>query len=64
MFDQDGADDRLKAWVEKHRGRRLSFVYERGRQSRLQSLLPVDARATFKPIDETNNKFSLAVADL
>jgi 4-amino-4-deoxy-L-arabinose transferase-like glycosyltransferase len=64
VFDQEGADDRLKTWIEHHRGRRAFFLYERFQQARIQGLLPVEARGSFQVVDEQNNKFSLAQADL
>jgi hypothetical protein len=39
-------------------------MYERGREARLRSLLPDTARSSWKVLDERNNKFSLAQADL
>jgi 4-amino-4-deoxy-L-arabinose transferase-like glycosyltransferase len=64
VFDQDGADDKLKEWISHHRGRRAFFLFERFQQARLQGLLPPEARGTFQVIDTQNNKFSLAQADL
>ncbi|HMF44509.1 MAG TPA: glycosyltransferase family 39 protein [Polyangia bacterium] len=64
VFDQEGADDKLKDWISRHRGRRTFFLYERFQQARLQGLLPPEARGSFHVIDEQNNKFSLAQADL
>jgi len=64
VFDQEGADDKLKSWIEHHRGRRAFFLYERFQQARLQGLLPPEARGSFHVVDEQNNKFSLAEADL
>jgi hypothetical protein len=64
VFDQDGADDRLKDWMSRHRGRRAFFLYERFQQARLQGLLPAEARGSFHVVDEQNNKFSLAQVDL
>lgn len=64
VFDQDGADERLKEWLTRHRGHRQFFLYERGQQGRVQSLLPPEARASFRVIDDTNNKFSVAEAVL
>jgi hypothetical protein len=64
VFDQDGADDRLKEWLGKHKGSRQFFMYERGQQGHLQGLLPPEARASFKVLDSQNNKFSVAQADL
>jgi 4-amino-4-deoxy-L-arabinose transferase-like glycosyltransferase len=60
VFDQDGADDKLKEWITHHRGRRHFFLYERGQQEHIKSLLPPESRDSFKPIDSLNNKFSLA----
>jgi 4-amino-4-deoxy-L-arabinose transferase-like glycosyltransferase len=64
VFDQDGADDRLKDWVSRHRGRRTYFLYERHQESRIKNLLPAEARGSFNVVDQQNNKFSLARADL
>jgi 4-amino-4-deoxy-L-arabinose transferase-like glycosyltransferase len=64
VFDQDGADDRLKEWLVHHRGHRQYFLYERGQHAHVQSLLPAEARGSFHVVDETNNKFTLARADL
>jgi 4-amino-4-deoxy-L-arabinose transferase-like glycosyltransferase len=64
VFDQDGADEKLKEWISRHRGRRHFFLFERGQLGHLQQMLPLEAQPTFKVIDETNNKFSVAQADL
>jgi 4-amino-4-deoxy-L-arabinose transferase-like glycosyltransferase len=64
VFDSDGADDKLKDWLGHHRGHRQFFIFERGQQPHLQSLLPPEARASFQVIDGRNNKFSVAQADL
>jgi 4-amino-4-deoxy-L-arabinose transferase-like glycosyltransferase len=64
VFDQEGADEKLKDWIGHHRGHRHFFIFERGQQSRLQGLLPPEARASFEVIDSHNNKFSVAKADL
>ena len=64
VFDMEGADDKLKAWVASHRGRRVYFMFERGRQARLQALLPPESRASFTIIYDTNNKFSIAYAEI
>jgi 4-amino-4-deoxy-L-arabinose transferase-like glycosyltransferase len=64
VFDQEGADDRLKSWLERHRGRRVFFLFERYQQGRILNDLPADARASLRIVDQTNNKFSLAQADL
>lgn len=64
VFDMDGADEKLTEWLSKHRGQRVFFIFERGRQGRLQSLLPEGTRGTFTVLDDHNNKFSLAQADI
>ncbi len=64
VFDQDNADDELKIWVDRHRGRRVFFLYERTRLGRLQNLLPDASRPSFKVIHDHNNKFSVAHVDL
>ncbi len=64
VFDMESADEKLKEYLTSHRGRRHYFMFERGRQGRLQSLLPADAQRSFAVIYDTNNKFSVAYADL
>jgi hypothetical protein len=60
VFDMDGADDKLKEWINRHRGRRHFFIYERGQHEHIKSLLPPESRDSFRVLDSTNNKFSLA----
>ena len=60
VFDQNGADEEMKAWIANHRGRRVFIIFERGRQSHVQQLLPPESRSTFKVLYHKNNKFSLA----
>ena len=60
VFDQDNADDDMKNWIANHRGRRVFIIYERGRQSHVQQLVPAETRSSFKVLYEKNNKFSLA----
>jgi 4-amino-4-deoxy-L-arabinose transferase-like glycosyltransferase len=64
VFDMEEADQKLQDWIANHRGRRVYFIYERGRQPRLQTLLPVETRSSFTVIYEENNKFSVAYADI
>ena len=64
VFDTGNADQDLQTWVERHRGRRVFFIFERARQSRLVSLLPAEARGSFKVIHDLNNKFMTAHADI
>ena len=64
VFDQEGADDHLKEWIAHHRGRRAFFIFERHQQTRISQDLPPEVRPSFQIVDDTNNKFSLAQADL
>ncbi|HEY0705955.1 MAG TPA: glycosyltransferase family 39 protein [Polyangia bacterium] len=64
VFDMEAADEKLKEWISNHRARRVYFMFERGRQARLQSLLPPEARGSFTVIYDKNNKFSVAYAEL
>jgi 4-amino-4-deoxy-L-arabinose transferase-like glycosyltransferase len=64
VFDQEGADDHLKEWIAHHRGRRAFFIFEHHQQTRISQDLPPEVRPSFLIVDETNNKFSLAQADL
>jgi 4-amino-4-deoxy-L-arabinose transferase-like glycosyltransferase len=64
VFDQDTADEKLKTWAANHRGHRAFFIFEHYQQARVAGDLPQEARASFKVIDDSNNKFSLAQADL
>ena len=64
VFDQEGADDHLKAWLQRHRGRRTFFLFERYQKGHIQDQLPPEARGSFRVVDELNDKISLAQADL
>jgi 4-amino-4-deoxy-L-arabinose transferase-like glycosyltransferase len=64
VFDMETADEKLGEYIKSHRGRRIYFIFERGRQGRLQSLLPPESRSSFTVIYDTNNKFSVAFADI
>ncbi len=64
VFDQDGADEKLKDWIARNRGHRHFFLFERGQQQHLRQLLPPESQASFQVLDETNNKFSVAHVDL
>ena len=61
----DGADEKLQA-LDRHAtaAGAIYFIFERGRQSRLQSLLPAETRGSFKVIYDANNKFSVAYAEI
>jgi 4-amino-4-deoxy-L-arabinose transferase-like glycosyltransferase len=64
VFDQEGADEKLKEWIGRNRGHRTFFLFEHGQRGHLQQLLPLEAQSSFKVIDDKNNKFSVAQADL
>ncbi len=64
VFDMETADEKMVEWFGNHRGNRVFFIYERGRQGHLQGLLPAETRASFQILYDTNNKFSVAQADL
>ena len=64
VFDQEAADEHLKEWIAHHRGRRAFFIFEHYQQNRISQDLPPEARSSFQIVDDTNNKFSLAQADL
>ena len=50
VFDMETADEKLGTWISSHRGRRVYFIFERGRQGRLQGLLPAETRGSFTVI--------------
>jgi 4-amino-4-deoxy-L-arabinose transferase-like glycosyltransferase len=64
IFLGDRNFENLKAWMEKHRGRRAFFLVEQTRYSTLETAIPADARKTLKIVDNSNMKFCLASADL
>jgi 4-amino-4-deoxy-L-arabinose transferase-like glycosyltransferase len=64
VFDQDGADEKLKEWIGRNRGHRHFFLFEHGQRGHIQQLLPVEAQSSFRVLDDRNNKFSIAQADL
>ena len=64
VFDAEGADEKLKTWVTRHRGRRVYFIFEKARQAHLKSLLPAASRDAFTVIYDENNKFSVAYAEI
>ncbi len=65
MFDHwADTDQRLKTWLQSHRGQRHFFLFGPGHEARLRALLPGEAAASFRIIERTNNKFALAVAEL
>jgi 4-amino-4-deoxy-L-arabinose transferase-like glycosyltransferase len=64
VFDMEGADDKLRAYLARHRGRRIFFLCEKGQIGHIQGLLPPEARASLHAIHESNNKFALLQAEL
>jgi 4-amino-4-deoxy-L-arabinose transferase-like glycosyltransferase len=64
VFDMEAADEKLRDWFNSHRGRRVYFIFERGRQQHLQNQLPAETRNSFTVIYDTNNKFSVAYAEI
>ena len=44
VFDMEAADEKLGTGFNSHRGRRVYFIFERGRQQHLQNLLPAETR--------------------
>lgn len=64
VFLGDKNQENLQAYLARNRGKRMFFIVEKGRWSTLSSLIPADARPSLKRIDEHNNKFDLAVAQL
>jgi len=61
---QEGADDRLKGWLQRHPGRRVFFLFERYQKTHIQDQLPPEARGSFRVVNELNDKIWLAQADL
>lgn len=64
VFLGDRNTENLKDFLARNKGTRMFFVVEQARWSTLQGLLPEYARSTLKVVDNRNNKFYLAVADI
>jgi len=64
VFDTENSGPQMKAWIDRNRGKRTYFLFDRARQSELRSLLPPEAQASFTVVFSNNNKFSLARADM
>ena len=62
VFLGDHNAEKMQTYFKTHSGRRMFFIVERTRFESLRSLLPEASRPTLKPVDETNNKVYLAVA--
>jgi 4-amino-4-deoxy-L-arabinose transferase-like glycosyltransferase len=64
VFLGDRNAENLKDYLARNRGRRHFFIVERSRWNTLQGLMPADARNKLRVIDDRNNKFYLAAADI
>lgn len=64
IFLGDRNVEKMQAYFNAHKGRRVFFIVERVRFEALRNLLPVDARPTLKVVDSSNNKLYLAEAQL
>jgi 4-amino-4-deoxy-L-arabinose transferase-like glycosyltransferase len=64
VFLGDKNVENLKQWIAKHRGRRAFLLVERINWSRVDGMMPPEARKSLKIIDEGNMKFCLAQIDL
>jgi 4-amino-4-deoxy-L-arabinose transferase-like glycosyltransferase len=64
VFLGDRNAENLKDYLQRKPGKRMFFVVEKTRWATLQGLLPAHARASLRVVDDRNNKFYLAVADL
>jgi 4-amino-4-deoxy-L-arabinose transferase-like glycosyltransferase len=57
--------ENLQEWLKKHQGVHTYFVIEKARVESLRSLMPYpQGKQTLKVVDDTNNKFVLAVATI
>ncbi len=64
VFLGDKNQENLKDYLGRNRGKRVFFIVEKGRWGTLSGLIPQDARGSLKILDERNNKFYLASAQL
>ncbi|HEY0709243.1 MAG TPA: glycosyltransferase family 39 protein [Polyangia bacterium] len=64
VFLGDRNQENLKDYLGRNRGKRVFFIVEKGRWNTLSSLIPSDARPSLKILDQENNKFYLASAQL
>jgi 4-amino-4-deoxy-L-arabinose transferase-like glycosyltransferase len=64
VFLGDRNAENLKDYLSRNRGKRVFFIVEQTRFQTLKGLLPVESRETLRKVDERNNKFWLAVADI
>jgi len=64
VFLGDRNAENLKDYLARNRGKRVFFIVEQSRWSTLKGLLPAESRESLRRVDERNNKFWLAVADI
>jgi 4-amino-4-deoxy-L-arabinose transferase-like glycosyltransferase len=64
IFLGDRNAENLKTWMDRHRGHRAFFLIERSRMSQLEGMVPANARASLKIVDESNMKFCLSAIEL
>jgi 4-amino-4-deoxy-L-arabinose transferase-like glycosyltransferase len=64
VFLGDKNVENLKAWVDRHRGRRAFLLVERSRYGQVPGMFPPETRHSLHIIDESNMKFLLAQIDL
>jgi hypothetical protein len=64
VFLGDRNQENLKDYLGRNRGKRVFFIVEKGRWGTLATLIPADARPSLQIIDQENNKFYLASAQL
>jgi 4-amino-4-deoxy-L-arabinose transferase-like glycosyltransferase len=64
VFLGDRNAENLKEYLGRNKGKRVFFIVEQARWATLQGLLPAYAKASLKKVDEGNNKFWLAEAQL
>jgi hypothetical protein len=64
VFLGDRNADDLKSYLNRNRGKRVFFIVEQTRWNTLRGLLPDDAQSSLQIVNDKNNKFYLAVAQL
>ena len=64
VFLGDRNQENLQAYLGRNRGKRIFFIVEKTRYSTLEGLLPAEARRSLRILDDGNNKFYLASAQL
>ncbi len=64
VFLGDRNAENLKDFLGKNRGKRVYFVVEKVRWNTLKGLLPPETQASLRMVNDTNNKFCLAAAEM